>query len=215
MVGLGLRARCLGRPSRAGRDCLQRLARGLWPKASGRRRFVRKEAELVVGPRLHALRRRAVRAAAARAAGRRGGQVPPALGTEADGALDEVAHLALDDSIGDALGDSVLVAADLEGPVPMGAAPPGPTTGPDSCPHPVINCGMGELERGARSATGAESSSPPRGLPVDATFPDKVAFLLSAARGDAFSDVVVEGALDLKRRRLAAAASDDALSDVV
>ncbi|CAK0869829.1 unnamed protein product, partial [Prorocentrum cordatum] len=141
VVGLGLRARCLGRPSRAGRDCLQRLARGLWPKASGRRRFVRKEAELQL---LH---------------------VPQAA--EADGALDEVAHLALDDSIGDALGDSVL------------------------------------------------SSSPPRGLPVDATFPDKVAFLLSAVRGDAFSDVVVEGALDLKRRRLAAAASDDALSDVV
>eukprot|EP00959_Pyramimonas_sp_CCMP1952_P321543 6728541-Pyramimonas_sp.AAC.1 len=78
MVGLGLRARCLGRPSRAGRDYLQRLARGLWPKVSGQRRFVRKEAELEIGPRLLARRRRAARAGA-RAAERRGGLAPPAL----------------------------------------------------------------------------------------------------------------------------------------
>ncbi|CAK0807564.1 unnamed protein product, partial [Prorocentrum cordatum] len=177
-----------------------------------------------------------------------GPAAPHALGTEADDALDEVVHHALDDTIRDAvregvgaagrsvreiglasceplipkrlspkphadterefevLGDSVLVAADLEGPVPLGAAPPGPSAGPDSCPHPVINCGMAEFEGGARCATGAESSSPPRGLPVDATFLDKVAFLLRAASGGIVSDMEDEVGQTVKRQRRAAAA---------
>eukprot|EP00959_Pyramimonas_sp_CCMP1952_P049111 1025916-Pyramimonas_sp.AAC.1 len=116
LLGRGLRACCPTAPSMTGRDYLQRIARGLWPKVAGRRRFAHAGEGILLGPKKQAARRRAARAAAARAAAASGQAAQPR----------PMELVALDAEPFPSVGDVSLAlgggAADPRRPVPLGAA---------------------------------------------------------------------------------------------